>query len=62
MGRLSKEDRPHQCEGASPQSTEAPVEQEGRGRVNYNKSPTYEPSSCTLSKMRTCVRVSNHVS
>ena len=28
----------------------------------YSKSPTYEPSSLELSKMRTCVRVSNHVS
>ena len=62
MGRLSKEDRPHQCEGASPQSIEAPVEQEDRGRVNYSKSPTYVPSSCALSKMWTCVRMSNHVS
>ena len=25
------------------------------------KSPTYEPSSCELSKMRTCVCMSNHV-
>ena len=28
----------------------------------YSKSPTYEPSSCELSKMRTWVRMSNHIS
>ena len=28
----------------------------------YSKSPTYEPSSCKLSKIQTCVRMSNHVS
>ena len=27
----------------------------------YSTFPTYESSSCELSKMRTCVRVSNHV-
>ena len=28
--------------------------------VLLHKSPTYEPSSCELSKMRACVCVSNH--
>ena len=28
----------------------------------YSKSPTYETSSCKLSEMRTCIRMSNHVS
>ena len=28
---------------------------------HYSRSPTYEPSSCELSKMRTYVRLSNHV-
>ena len=28
----------------------------------YAKSPIYEPSSCKLSKMQTCVGISNHVS
>ncbi|XP_054937139.1 leucine-rich melanocyte differentiation-associated protein [Physeter macrocephalus] len=27
---------------------------------HYSKSPTYEPSSCKLSKMRTCVCMSSH--
>ena len=30
--------------------------------MEYSKSPTYEPSSCELSKMWTCVHMSNHVS
>ena len=29
--------------------------------LHYSKSPTYEPSSWELSKMRTCVCMSNHV-
>ena len=28
----------------------------------YSKSPTYKPSSCELSKMRTCVCTSSHIS
>ena len=28
----------------------------------YSKSPTHKLSSCKLSKMRTCVHMSNHVS
>ena len=30
--------------------------------VKYGKSPTYEPSSCKLSKVLTCVHMSNHIS
>ncbi|XP_059853055.1 Golgi SNAP receptor complex member 1 isoform X3 [Delphinus delphis] len=32
------------------------------GAETISKSPTYEPSSCELSKTRTCVRMSSHVS
>lgn len=28
----------------------------------YSKSPTYDPSSCELSKMKMCVRMSSHLS
>ena len=28
--------------------------------ANDSKSPTYEPSGCELSKMRTCIRTSSH--
>ena len=30
--------------------------------ILYSKSPTYEPSTCKLSKMQTCVHMSHHVS
>ena len=30
------------------------------GRIKYSKAPTYEPSSCKLSKMRMSVCMSNH--
>ena len=28
----------------------------------YSKSPTFEPSSCVVSKMQTCVHMSIHLS
>ena len=31
-------------------------------KINYSKSPAYEPSSCELSKMRVCVCTSSLVS
>ena len=38
-------------------------EKNSKNRLSvYSKSPTYKPSSCELSKMRTCIHVSSHVS
>ena len=38
------------------------VEQKRPDATEYSRSPTYEPSSCELSKIQTSVRMSDHIS